>query len=117
MKYKLSHFNFDLPKKLIPQNPRDQRDESKLMVLHKSTGKIEHKKFQDLLQSFDGEDVMIFNNTQVFPARRYGNKEKTGARIEVFLLRELNRDNRLWDVLVDPQEKLELVINYILGKR
>ena len=78
------------------------------MVLHKSTGKIEHKKFQDLLQYFDEEDVMIFNNTQVFPARMYGNKEKTGARIEVFLLRELNRDNRLWDVLVDPARKIRI---------
>ena len=108
MKYKLSHFNFDLPKKLIPQNPSEQRDESNLMVLYKSTGKIEHKKFKDLLQYFDEEDVMIFNNTKVFPARMYGNKEKTGARIEVFLLRELNRDNRLWDVLVDPARKIRI---------
>ena len=108
MKYKLSHFNFDLPKKLIPQNPSEQRDESNLMVLFKSTGKIEHKKFKDLLQYFDEEDVMIFNNTKVFPARMYGNKEKTGARIEVFLLRELNRDNRLWDVLVDPARKIRI---------
>ena len=108
MKYKLSHFNFDLPKKLVPQNPSEQRDESNLMVLYKSTGKIEHKKFKDLLQYFDEEDVMIFNNTKVFPARMYGNKEKTGARIEVFLLRELNRDNRLWDVLVDPARKIRI---------
>ena len=108
MKYKLSHFNFDLPHKLIPNNPREQRDESKLMVLHKSTGKIEHKQFKDIIEYFDEEDVMVFNNTKVFPARMYGNKEKTGARIEVFLLRELNRDNRLWDVLVDPARKIRI---------
>ena len=108
MKFKLSHFSFDLPKKLIPQSPSEQRDESNLMVLYKSTGKIEHKKFKDILQYFDEEDVMIFNNTKVFPARMYGNKEKTGARIEVFLLRELNRDNRLWDVLVDPARKIRI---------
>tara|TARA_Y100001954_G_scaffold194692_1_gene210232 strand:- start:2262 stop:3320 length:1059 start_codon:yes stop_codon:yes gene_type:complete len=108
MKHKLSHFNFDLPKKLIPQNPSEQRDESKLMVVHKSSGKIEHKQFKDIIEFFDEEDVMVFNNTKVFPARMYGNKEKTGARIEVFLLRELNRDNRLWDVLVDPARKIRI---------
>ena len=108
MKYKLSHFDFDLPQKLIPQKPNEQRDESKLMILHKNTGKIEHKKFKDLIEYFDEEDVVIFNNTKVFPARMYGNKEKTGARIEVFLLRELNRDNRLWDVLVDPARKIRI---------
>ena len=108
MKYKLSHFNFDLPQKLIPQKPNEQRDESKLMILHKKSGNIEHKKFKDLIEYFDEEDVMIFNNTKVFPARMYGNKEKTGARIEVFLLRELNRDNRLWDVLVDPARKIRI---------
>jgi len=108
MKYKLSHFNFDLPQKLIPQKPNEQRDESKLMVLHKKSGKIEHKRFKDLIEYFDEEDVMIFNNTKVFPARMYGNKEKTGARIEVFLLRELNKDNRLWDVLVDPARKIRI---------
>lgn len=108
MKFKLSHFKFDLPQKLIPQSPNEQRDESKLMVLHKSTGEIEHKKFKDLIDYFDEEDVIVFNNTKVFPARMYGNKEKTGARIEVFLLRELNRDNRLWDVLVDPARKIRI---------
>ena len=108
MKHKLSHFNFDLPKKLIPQNPSEQRDESKLMVVHKSSGKIEHKQFKDIIEYFDEQDVMVFNNTKVFPARMYGNKEKTGARIEVFLLRELNRDNRLWDVLVDPARKIRI---------
>ena len=108
MKHKLSHFNFDLPKKLIPQSPSEQRDESKLMVVHKSSGKIEHKQFKDIIEYFDEEDVIVFNNTKVFPARMYGNKEKTGARIEVFLLRELNRDNRLWDVLVDPARKIRI---------
>ena len=98
----------DLPEKLIPKKPNDEREESKLMVIHKSTGEIEHKKFKDLIDYFEEEDVMIFNNTKVFPARMFGNKEKTGARIEVFLLRELNRDNRLWDVLVDPARKIRI---------
>jgi len=98
----------ELPEKLIPKKPNDQREESKLMVIHKSTGEIEHKKFKDLIDYFEEEDVMVFNNTQVFPARMFGNKEKTGARIEVFLLRELNRDNRLWDVLVDPARKIRI---------
>ncbi|HJM16268.1 MAG TPA: tRNA preQ1(34) S-adenosylmethionine ribosyltransferase-isomerase QueA, partial [Flavobacteriales bacterium] len=108
MKFKLSHFKMELPEKLIPKKPNDQREESKLMVIHKSTGEIEHKKFKDLIDYFEEEDVMVFNNTQVFPARMFGNKEKTGARIEVFLLRELNRDNRLWDVLVDPARKIRI---------
>ncbi|MDA9663508.1 tRNA preQ1(34) S-adenosylmethionine ribosyltransferase-isomerase QueA [bacterium] len=108
MKFKLSHFKFDLPEKLVPKKPYEQRDECKLMVLHKSTGQIKHKKFTDLIDYFDEKDVMIFNNTKVFPARMFGNKEKTGARIEVFLLRELNRDNRLWDVLVDPARKIRI---------
>ena len=108
MKYKLSNFNFELPEKLISKNPREQRDESNLMVVSKSSGKIEHKKFKDIINYFDENDVMIFNNTKVFPARMYGNKEKTGARIEVFLLRELNRDNRLWDVLVNPARKIRI---------
>jgi len=108
MKFKLSHFKFDLPEKLVPQTPNDQRDDAKLMVIHKSTGEIEHKVFSDLINYFDEDDVMVFNNTRVFPARMFGNKEKTGARIEVFLLRELNRDNRLWDVLVDPARKIRI---------
>lgn len=108
MKYKLSHFHFNLPKKLIPETPNIERDECKLMVLHKSSNKIEHKKFKDLIDYFNEDDVMVFNNTKVFPARMYGNKEKTGARIEVFLLRELNRENRLWDVLVDPARKIRI---------
>ena len=108
MKYKLSHFNFDLPEKLIPKKPSKIRDECKLMVVTKSSGKIEHKKFKDLVDFFDEGDVMAFNDSKVFPARMYGNKEKTGARIEVFLLRELNRENRLWDVLVDPARKIRI---------
>ena len=108
MKYKLSHFNFDLPEKLIPKKPSKIRDECKLMVIQKSSGKIEHKKFKDLVDFFDEGDVMAFNDSKVFPARMYGNKEKTGARIEVFLLRELNRENRLWDVLVDPARKIRI---------
>ena len=108
MKFKLSFFKFELPEKLIPKQANKIRDESKLMVIHKSTGKIEHKKFKDLINYFDEKDVFIFNNTRVFPARLFGNKEKTGARIEVFLLRELNQDNRLWDVLVDPARKIRI---------
>jgi S-adenosylmethionine:tRNA ribosyltransferase-isomerase len=105
---KLSAFKFNLPKELLAEHPAKTRDEAKLMVLHRSTGKIEHKKFKDIINYFDDKDVMIFNNTKVFPARLYGNKEKTGAKIEVFLLRELNRDSRLWDVLVDPARKIRI---------
>ena len=90
MRTKLSHFNFNLPESLIAQYPSDQRDESRLMVLDRKTGKIEHKVFKDIIDYFDDQDTFIFNNTKVFPARLYGNKEKTGAKIEVFLLRELN---------------------------
>jgi S-adenosylmethionine:tRNA ribosyltransferase-isomerase len=88
---KLSQFKFNLPDSLIAHNPSDVRDESRLMVLHRDSGKIEHKIFKDVLSYFDDKDVMILNNTKVFPARMYGNKEKTGATIEVFLLRELNK--------------------------
>lgn len=105
---KLSQFKFDLPEALIAQHPVLNRDESRLMILHKDTGKIEHKVFKDMLGYFDKEDVMIFNNTKVFPARMYGNKEKTGAKIEVFLLRELDAESRLWDVLVDPARKIRI---------
>jgi S-adenosylmethionine:tRNA ribosyltransferase-isomerase len=108
MRTKLSQFNFDLPKELIAQYPSKERDESRLMVLHRSTGKIEHKVFKDLLGYFNDGDVLIFNNTKVFPARLYGQKEKTGAKIEVFLLRELNHSARLWDVLVDPARKIRV---------
>jgi len=108
MRTKLSHFDFDLPEKLIAQYPADQRDESKLMVVHKDSGKIEHKIFKDILEYFEDGDAMIYNNTKVFPARLYGRKEKTGAKIEVFLLRELNKESRLWDVLVDPARKIRV---------
>jgi S-adenosylmethionine:tRNA ribosyltransferase-isomerase len=108
MRTKLSQFNFDLPKELVAQYPSPERDESRLMVLHRSTGKIEHKLFKDLLSYFGEGDVIIFNNTKVFPARLFGQKEKTGAKIEVFLLRELNHSARLWDVLVDPARKIRV---------
>lgn len=105
---KLSQFKFNLPKELIAKFPADNRDESRLLVVHKDTGKIEHKVFKDIVDYVDDKDVMVFNNTKVFPARLYGNKEKTGAKIEVFLLRELNREQRLWDVLVDPARKIRI---------
>ena len=105
---KLSQFKFKLPEEKIALHPAKFRDESRLMVVHKSTGEIEHRMFKDILDYFDDKDVFIFNDTKVFPARLYGNKEKTGARIEVFLLRELNEDLRLWDVLVDPARKIRI---------
>jgi len=105
---KLSQFKFDLPISLIAQHPAKQRDESRLMVVHRDTGKIEHKIFKDIINYFDDQDVMIVNNTKVFPARLYGRKEKTGAKIEVFLLRELSKPNRLWDVIVDPARKIRV---------
>lgn len=107
-KMKLSEFDFELPEELIAKYPVENRDESRLMVVHRDTGKIEHKLFKDVLDYFDEGDVMIRNNTKVFPARMYGNKEKTGAKIEVFLLRELNRESLLWDVLVDPARKIRI---------
>ena len=107
-KMKLSDFSFDLPEELIAEYPSDNRDEAKMMVIHRETGKIEHKLFKDLINYFSEGDVMIMNNTRVFPARMYGNKEKTGAKIEVFLLRELNRESLLWDVLVDPARKIRI---------
>lgn len=105
---KLSEFSFDLPQELISEYPAENRDEAKLMVLHRDSGKIEHKLFKDIVNYFSDGDVMIRNNTKVFPARMYGNKEKTGAKIEVFLLRELNRESLLWDVLVDPARKIRI---------
>ena len=105
---KLSQFKFNLPDSLVAHTPSENRDESRLLVLHRTSGKIEHKIFKDVLGYFDDKDVMILNNTKVFPARLYGNKEKTGATIEVFLLRELNKDLRLWDVLVDPARKIRV---------
>ena len=108
MKYKLSHFVFNLPEVRKAKTPAKNRDESKLMVLHRESGKIEHKKFKDIIDYFDEGDVIVLNNTKVFPARLFGNKEKTGARIEVFLLRELNKETRLFDVLVDPARKIRI---------
>ena len=105
---KLSQFKFKLPEERIAMEPTFHRDDSKLMVLHKSTGEIEHRLFKDVLNYFDEGDAFLFNDTKVFPARLYGNKEKTGARIEVFLLRELNQEFRLWDVLVDPARKIRI---------
>ena len=105
---KLSHFHFDLPDELLAEYPSEHRDEARLMVLDRKNQTIEHKQFKDLIDYFDEDDVLILNNTKVFPARLYGNKEKTGARIEVFLLRELNAEQRLWDVLVDPARKIRI---------
>ena len=105
---KLSQFKFNLPKELLAESPAKNRDESRLMVVDRKTGKIQHKHFKDILNYFDDGDVMILNDTKVFPARMWGNKEKTGAKIEVFLLRELNRESRLWDVLVDPARKIRI---------
>lgn len=105
---KLSQFKFKLPEEKIALYPAKYRDESRLMVVHKATGEIEHVMFKEILNYFDDKDAFIFNDTKVFPARLYGNKEKTGARIEVFLLRELNEELRLWDVLVDPARKIRI---------
>jgi len=105
---KLSAFNYELPEKLVAEYPNKNRDESRLMVLDRSDQSIQHKLFKDMIDYFDEDDVIVLNNTKVFPARLYGNKEKTGARIEVFLLRELNSEQRLWDVLVDPARKIRI---------
>jgi len=113
---KLSHFEFELPEELLAQYPTDHRDESRLMVLNRKEGTIEHKLFKDVINYFDQGDVIMLNNTKVFPARMFGNKEKTGARIEVFLLRELNAENRLWDVLVDPARKIRIGNKLFFGE-
>ncbi|MDR2802395.1 MAG: tRNA preQ1(34) S-adenosylmethionine ribosyltransferase-isomerase QueA [Prevotellaceae bacterium] len=105
---KLSQFNFKFSNDLIAKYPAKHRDESRLMVLHRDSGKIEHKIFKDVVKYFSEGDIIVFNDTKVFPARLYGNKEKTGAEIEVFLLRELNNEQRLWDVLVDPARKIRI---------
>ncbi len=105
---KLARFNYDLPVKLIAQYPAKKREESRLMVVHKDTGEIEHRVFKDISEYFSEEDVFVVNDTKVFNARLYGQKEKTGAKIEVFLLRELNADNRLWDVIVEPARKIRV---------
>ena len=105
---KLSQFKIDIPKNLIAFHPSENRDESRLMVVDRASGTIEHKMFKDIINYFDEDDTLIINDTKVFPARLYGNKEKTGAKIEVFLLRELNRESFLWDVLVDPARKIRI---------
>lgn len=105
---KLSKFKFNLPEELIAQYPTENRDESRLLVLNRKDGSIEHKQFKDIIDYFEDQDTFLMNNTKVFPARLYGNKEKTGAQIEVFLLRELNRESLLWDVLVDPARKIRI---------
>jgi len=105
---KLSQFKFDLPEKLIATYPSKNRDECRLMVVNRTTGDVEHKVFKDVIEYFDDKDIFVFNDTKVFPARLYGNKEKTGATIEVFLLRELNEEFHLWDVLVDPARKIRI---------
>jgi S-adenosylmethionine:tRNA ribosyltransferase-isomerase len=105
---KLSQFRFDLPLNLIAQNPVKKREDARMMVVHRATGQIENRHFRDIMDYFDDKDVFVVNNTKVFPARMYGRKEKTGARIEVFLLRELNKQNRLWDVIVDPARKIRV---------
>ncbi len=105
---KLSQFKFNLPEELIAQYPMPERDESRMMVIHRKTGEIEHRVFKEIIDFFDDGDIFVFNDTKVFPARLYGYKEKTGARIEVFLLRELNAENKLWDVLVEPARKIRI---------
>jgi S-adenosylmethionine:tRNA ribosyltransferase-isomerase len=105
---KLSQFKFDLPLNLIAQHPAKKREDARMMVVHRKTGQIENKHFRDILDYFDDKDVFVVNNTKVFPARMYGRKEKTGAKIEVFLLRELNKEHRLWDVIVDPARKIRV---------
>jgi S-adenosylmethionine:tRNA ribosyltransferase-isomerase len=105
---KLSKFIFDLPLNLIAQNPTKKREDSRMMVVHRKTGQLEDMHFRDILNYFDDKDVFVVNNTKVFPARMYGRKEKTGAVVEVFLLRELNAANRLWDVIVDPARKIRV---------
>ena len=105
---KLSNYGFDFKPELIAQYPEINRDESRLIVVHRDTGEIEHRVFKDILDYFEEKDRFVFNDTKVFPARLYGNKEKTGAEIEIFLLRELNRELRLWDVLVDPARKIRI---------
>jgi len=105
---KLSQFKFELPEELIAQEPLKTRHDSRLLVVHSKERRIEHRKFHDILDIFDEGDVFVVNNTKVFTARMYGQKEKTGAQIEVFLLRELNHELRLWDVLVDPARKIRV---------
>jgi len=116
MAMKLSAFNFEIPEELTAQYPAEPRDESRLLVAHRDTGKIEHRVFKDILEYFEEGDVMVLNNTKVFPARLIGKKEKTGARIEVFLLRELNVKQKLWDVLVEPARKIRVGNKLFFGE-
>ena len=113
---KLSQFKFKLPDDKIALYPAHHRDESRMIVLHRKTGEIEHKMFKEIINYFDEHDVFVFNDTKVFPARLYGLKEKTGAKIEVFLLRELNPELRLWDVLVDPARKIRIGNKLFFGE-
>lgn len=105
---KLSQFKFKLPEELIAQHPAGERDEARLMVVNRKDGSIEHHEFKEILNYFDDGDLFVYNDSMVFPALLYGNKEKTGARIEVFLLRELSEENKLWDVLVEPARKIRI---------
>lgn len=114
---KLSQFRFDLPLNLIAQNPAKRREDARMMVVHRHTGVIENKYFRDIIDYFDDKDAFVVNNTKVFPARMYGRKEKTGAKIEVFLLRELNKPNRLWDVIVDPARKIRVGNKLYFGEQ
>ena len=112
---KLSQFKFDLPLNLIAQSPLKRREDSRLMVIDRKTGEMRDHHFYEIMDFFNDKDVFVVNNTKVFPARMYGRKEKTGAKIEVFLLRELNRPNRLWDVIVDPARKIRVGTNCTLA--
>src|SRR6186713_334619 len=114
---KLSQFKFDLPLNLIAQNPIKKREDSRMMVINRKTGEMENKNFREILDYFNDKDVFVVNNTKVFPARMYGRKEKTGAKIEVFLLRELNKPNRLWDVIVDPARKIRVGNKLYFGEQ
>lgn len=105
---KLSQFKFRLPEELIAQQPGGERDEARLMVVNRKDGSIEHHEFKEIINYFDDGDLFVYNDSMVFPALLYGNKEKTGARIEVFLLRELSAENKLWDVLVEPARKIRI---------
>ena len=105
---KLSQFKFNLPDELIAQRPAPERDQARMMVINRATGEIEHRVFKEIINYFEDGDIFVYNDTKVFPARLYGYKEKTGAKIEVFLLRELNAENKLWDVLVEPARKIRI---------
>ena len=105
---KLSQYGYEFSADMLAKYPTDNRDDSRLMVINRATGQIEHRLFKDIIEYFDEKDLFLFNDTKVFPARLYGNKEKTNAEIEIFLLRELNSELRLWDVLVDPARKIRI---------